>query len=305
MKKSLNEHNLVIEKYSKNNELQVKQLIDLYNEESYLFHLLRDNKTKCAYVAYYKKDVVGFFFTWGSNFHPYCTYFRIYTNPFYAELHIEEFLLNEIQKRENFKLPLQTAIWETSAHLKDYYEQNNFMEIRRTYMPILDIQKILPIKATLHSNYRVQTLSTILSNNNFFEKLTHLVKTNYEYTHLANPVASFPLQTWQEMILADDVLLDESLLIINEEHQIKAYSFLHTSEKDNTVELGWCGTHTIDDLSLLKLLIFEQFMYANKHGYSFIQGEFDSTSIYAMEILKSFPFNPCPTWITYQKEARK
>ncbi|EFI65650.1 GNAT family acetyltransferase [Bacillus cereus] len=305
MKKSLNEHNLVIEKYSKNNELQVKQLIDLYNEESYLFHLLRNNKTKCAYVAYYKKDVVGIFFTWGSNFHPYCTYFRIYTHPFYTELHIEEFLLNEIQKRENFKLPLQTSIWETSAHLKDYYEQNNFMEIRRTYMPILDVQKILPIKATLHSNYRVQTLSTILSNNNFFEKLAHLVKTNYEYTHLANPVAPFPLQTWKEMILADDVLLDESLLIINEEHQIKAYSFLHTSEKDNTVELGWCGTHTIDDLSLLKLLVFEQFMYANKHGYSFIQGEFDSTSIYATEILKSFPFNPCPTWITYQKEARK
>ncbi|MDA1845616.1 GNAT family acetyltransferase [Bacillus cereus] len=305
MMKSSNENNLVIEKYSKNNELQVKQLIDLYNEESYVFHLLRDNKTKCAYVAYYKKDVVGIFFTWGSNFHPYCTYFRIYTNPFYSELHIEQYLLDEIQKRENFKLPLQTAIWETSAHLKDYYEQNNFMEIRRTYIPILDVQKILPIKATLHSNYRVQTLSTILSNNNFFEKLAHLVKTNYEYTHLANPVASFSLETWQEMILADDVLLDESLLIINEEHQIKAYSFLHTSEKDNTVELGWCGTHTIDDLSLLKLLVFEQFMYANKHGYSFIQGEFDSTSIYAMEILKSFPFNPCPTWITYQKEARK
>ncbi|ADK06090.1 TPA: GNAT family acetyltransferase [Bacillus anthracis] len=305
MKKSLNEHNLVIEKYSKNNELQVKQLIDLYNEESYLFHLLRDNKTKCAYVACYKKDVVGIFFTWSSNFHPYCTYFRIYTNPFYSELHIEQYLLDEIQKRENFKLPLQTSIWETSAHLKDYYEQNNFMEIRRTYMPILDVQKILPIKATLHSNYRVQTLSTILSNNNFFEKLAHLVKTNYEYTHLANPVTSFSLETWQEMILANDVLLDESLLIINEEHQIKAYSFLHTSEKDNTVELGWCGTHTIDDLSLLKLLIFEQFMYANKHGYSFIQGEFDSTSIYAMEILKSFPFNPCPTWITYQKKARK
>lgn len=44
-------------------------------------------------------------------------------------------------------------------------------------------------------------------------------------------------------------------------------------------------------------------MYANKHGYSFIQGEFDSTSIYAMEILKSVPFNPCATWITYQKEV--
>lgn len=303
MKKPSNENNLVIKKYCRSNELKIKQLIDLYNEESYLFHLLLDNKTKCAYVAYYKKDVVGIFFTWSSTFHPYCTYFRIYTNPFYSELHIEKYLFSEIQKRENFKLPLQTSIWETSVHLKAYYEEHNFMEIRRTYMPILDVQKIIPIKATLHSNYRVQTLSTILYNNNFFEKLAHLVKTNYEYTHLANPVASFSLETWQEMILADDVLLDGSLLIINEEHQIMAYSFLHTSENDNTVELGWCGTHTTESVSLLKLLVFKQAMYANKHGYSFIQGEFDSTSIYAMELLKSFPFNPCATWITYQKEV--
>ncbi len=231
MIKSSNENNLVIEKYSKNNELQVKQLIDLYNEESYVFHLLRDNKTKCAYVAYYKKDVVGIFFTWGSNFHPYCTYFRIYTNPFYAELHIEECLLNEIQKQENFKLPLQTSIWETSAHLKTFFEEHNFTEIRRTYMPILDLQKIVSIDIVPNSNYHVQTLSNIVSNNNLLEKLAYLVKENYEQTHLANPVASFPLQTWQEMILADDVLLDGSFLIIDEEHQIMAYSFLHTSER--------------------------------------------------------------------------
>ncbi|MED3034322.1 GNAT family acetyltransferase [Bacillus thuringiensis] len=305
MKNSSNENNLVIESYNRSNELKVKQLIDLYNEESYLFHLLRNNKTKCAYVAYYKKDVIGIFFTWGSNFHPFCTYFRIYTHPFYSELHIEEYLFSEIQKRENFKLPLQTSIWETSAHLKNYYKQNNFMEIRRTYMPILDVRKIVSTDIVSNSNYHLQTLSNIVSNNNSLEKLAYLVKENYEQTHLANPVASFPLQTWQEMILADDVLLDGSFLIIDEAHQIIAYSFLHTSEKDNTIELGWCGTHTIDDLSLLKLLVFKQAMYANKHGYSFIQGEFDSTSIYALEILKSFPFNHCPTWITYQKEARK
>lgn len=238
MKKSSNENNLVIEKYSRSNEIQVKQLIDLYKEESCLFHLLRNNKTKCAYVAYYKKDVVGIFFTWGSNFHPYCTYFRIYTHPFYSELHIEEFLLNAIPKLENFKLPLQTSIWETSAHFKNYYEQNNFMEIRRTYMPILDVRKIVSIDIVPNSNYHLQTLSNIVSNNNSLEKLAYLVKKNYEQTHLANPVASFPLQTWQEMILADDVLLDGSFLIIDGEHQIVAYSFLHTSEKDNTVELG-------------------------------------------------------------------
>ncbi|MDA2322339.1 GNAT family acetyltransferase [Bacillus cereus group sp. Bc177] len=261
MKNSSNENNFVIESYNRSNELKVKQLIDLYNEESYLFHLLRNNKTKCAYVAYCKKDVVGIFFTWGSNFHPFCTYFRIYTNPFYSELHIEQYLLSEIQKRENFKLPLQISIWETSAHLKNYYEQNNFMEIRRTYMPILDVQKIIPIVTTLHSNYAVQSLSNILSNNSFFEKLTHLVKTNYEDTHLANPVTSFPLETWKEKILADDTLLDGSFVLIDEDNEIIAYSF--------------------------------------------IQGEFDSTSIYAMELLKAFPFNPCATWITYQKEVGK
>ncbi|PFY99614.1 GNAT family acetyltransferase [Bacillus wiedmannii] len=302
MKKSTNKHTLVIEKYSRSNELQVKQPIDLYNEDSYLFHLLRENKTKCAYIAYYKKDVVGVFFTWNSNFHPYCTYFRMYTNPFYSELHIEQFLLNEISKRENFKLPLQTSIWETSAHLKAFFEEHNFTEIRRTYMPILDVRKIITIDTMLHSNYAVQSLSNILSNNSFFEKLAYVVKTNYEETHLANPVASFPLEAWKEQILADDVLLDGSFVIIDEETEIIAYSFLHTSEKDNTVELGWCGTHNTENASLLKLLVFKQAMYANTHGYSFIQGEFDSTSIYAMEILKSFPFNPCATWITYQKE---
>ncbi|OJD43580.1 GNAT family acetyltransferase [Bacillus sp. 4048] len=305
MKKSSNENNLIIEIYSRNNELKVKQLIDLYNEDSYLFNLLRDSQTKCAYVACYRKDVVGIFFTWNSSFHPYCTYFRIYTNPFYSELHIEQFLLNEILKRENFKLPLQTSIWETSAHLKAYYEEHNFTEIRRTYMPILDVRKIIAIDTMRHSNYHVQTLSNIESNNSFFENLAHLVKTNYEDTHLANPVASYPLETWKEQILTDDVLLDGSFVMIDEENKIIAYSFLHTSERDNTVELGWCGTHTTENLSLLKLLVFKQSMYASEHGYSFIQGEFDSTSIYAMEILKSFPFNPCATWITYQKEVGK
>ncbi|MFE7376071.1 GNAT family acetyltransferase [Bacillus cereus] len=305
MNHSLNESNLFLEKYRDNNVLEVRKLIDLYNDEYSPLNLLRNNKTNCAYTAYYNKDIVGTFIAWNSYFHPYCTYFRIYTNPFYSALHIEQFLFTEIQKQEQLNLPYQTSIWETSAHLKAYYEQNNFIEIRRTYMPLLDVRKIVSIDIVPNSHYHLQTLSNIVSNNNLLEKLAYLVKENYEQTHLANPVASFPLQTWKEMILADDMLLDGSFLIIGEENEIIGYSFLHTSEKDNTLELGWCGTHTTDNLSLLKLLVFEQAMYANKHGYSFIQGEFDSTSIYAMEVLKSFPFNPCATWITYQKEAGK
>ncbi|MBU5235071.1 hypothetical protein KQI01_07955, partial [Vibrio cholerae] len=69
-------------------------------------------------------------------------------------------------------------------------------------MPILDVRKIVSIDIVPNSNYHLQTLSNIVSNNNSLEKLAYLVKENYEQTHLANPVASFPLQTWQEMILA-------------------------------------------------------------------------------------------------------
>ncbi|WP_226640353.1 hypothetical protein [Bacillus tropicus] len=30
-----------------------------------------------------------------------------------------------------------------------------------------------------------------------------------------------------------------------------------------------------------------------------------SNGLQVKQLLKSFPFNPCSTWITYQKEARK
>ncbi len=30
-----------------------------------------------------------------------------------------------------------------------------------------------------------------------------------------------------------------------------------------------------------------------------------SNELQVKQLLKSCPFNPCPTWITYQKEARK
>lgn len=74
------------------------------------------------------------------------------------------------------------------SSFKNYYEQNNFMEIRRTYMPILDVRKIISIDIVPNSNYHLQTLSNILSDNNLLEKLAYLVKEIYEQTHLANPV---------------------------------------------------------------------------------------------------------------------
>lgn len=296
---------LFIKEYENTNEGQVKQLIDLCHEESYLLHLLESKKLRYTYVAYHETQLVGMFIAWRSDFHPHCTYFRILTNPSYAHMKIEENLLHKVTKLEQMDLPLQTSTWETSVHLKEFYERNGFKEIRRTYMPSLIVENaknISPLKECNSELYNSQTLSTIISNDHFMKKLVQLVKRNYEETHLDNPIGDHGLETWEKMILADDILTEGSFIYLNAEKEIIAYSFLHTSEKNDTLELGWRGTHAIHQLELLSQLALQQVMYANKHGYQFIQGEFDSTCVYGMEILKCLPFEPCPTWITYQMD---
>lgn len=294
---------LFIRECENTNEGQVKQLIDLCHEESDLLHLVESKKLHYTYAAYYEAQLVGMFIAWRSAFHPHCTYFRILTDPSYAHMKIEKNLLHKVTKLEQMDLPLQTSIWETSVHLKEFYERIGFKEIRRTYMPSLTVESaknISPLKEGNRELYNLQPLSTIISNDHSMKKLVQLVKRNYEKTHLDNPVEEHGLETWKKMILADDILMEGSFIYLNAEKEIIAYSFLHTSEKNDTLELGWCGTHTIHQLELLPQLALQQVMYANKQGYQLIQGEFDSTSVYGMEILKSLPFEPCPTWITYQ-----
>lgn len=54
-------------------------------------------------------------------------------------------------------------------------------------------------------------------------------------------------------------------------------------------------------MKLIPHLTSHQIKYAINHDIKCIVGEFDTTDIHAMEVLGSFPFAPCPTWITYQK----
>ncbi len=52
---------------------------------------------------------------------------------------VEEKLLGKIESLETIDLPLQTSIWETSVNIKELYDKNGFKEIRRTYMPTLQV----------------------------------------------------------------------------------------------------------------------------------------------------------------------
>ncbi|WP_257125427.1 hypothetical protein [Bhargavaea cecembensis] len=128
---------IIIKEYDQKDEIQLKMLLDLSFGEEYLLSIVRNSKF--AYSAFDEERLVGVAFGWLSSFHPYCTYFRILCNPLYTMTGVEEKLLGKIESLETIDLPLQTSIWETSVNIKELYDKNGFKEIRRTYMPTLQV----------------------------------------------------------------------------------------------------------------------------------------------------------------------
>ncbi|WP_342601123.1 hypothetical protein MHB48_09065 [Psychrobacillus sp. FSL H8-0483] len=293
---------IIIKKYERIDEEQFAQLLHLCFEEEYLLSVVYSSKLKFAYSAFFKNKLIGIVIAWTSSFHPYCTYFRILSNPLYKRLSIEEKLLSNIEKLETINFPLQTSVWETSTNLRKVYEKNGFIEIRRTYMPKLKVTDVKGDSPHNSEKHVMKTLEEVISNEVLVEKLTLVVKRNYEKTHVVNPVVEKGLEEWKEMILADDVVPNGSYIYLDiDEEDIIAYSFLHESDREDALELGWCGTSESQNKELIPQLTFQQIKYAIKHDIQFIVGEFDTTDKYAMEVLSTLPFAPCPTWITYQK----
>lgn len=294
---------ITINNYEEKEIEQIRQLFKLCSEDEFLLNIVHPARLKVAYSAFIENKLVGFVFAWRSSFHPNCTYFRILVNPFYKFLSIGELLLSKVENLKMEDLPLQTSAWETSNNLVSMYINYGFKEIRRTFSPTLHVSDLTEYTLNIRNNNHIRTLEEVVSNEVLMEKLTHLVKRVYEKTHLVNPVANFEVDKWQEMILADDVIQNGSYVYLDKnEKGIIAYSFLHESDKIDSLELGWCGAIDTEHKWLIPQLVLNQVEYANKHEFQFLMGEFDTTDEYAMEVLNNFPFSPSPTWITFQKQ---
>ena len=293
---------IIIKDYDNTEEGQLKRLLDLAFEDDGLLNIIKDSKYKFAYSAVAGNNVLAVIFGWESNFHPYCIYFRILSHPFYEMYRLEEKLLSYVKKVEDFDKPLQTSIWESAIHCKKIYERNGFKEIRRTFMPTLQLADVKEGFQINEKNDRIKTLEEISSNSELMQKLTLLVKRNYEETHRVNPVVDAQVDEWQRLILANDTVMKGSYIILDPvEDEVMAYSFLHESDNTNVYELGWCGCSEKQYKRLIPQLISKHIKHSIRQGISAIVGEFDTTDYCAMEVLKTFPFEPYPTWITYQK----
>lgn len=259
--------------------------------------------TTFARTALYEGEIVGTVFAWKSAFHSNCLYARIFVTPSFEAMDIEKSLLHTLikhtQKQHN-PLPLQTSIWATSVGLKDLFEKSGFEELRRTYMPVLQVGEAVIPPLTLDSN--IQTVEKVAQDEKLTNKLVELVQRNYMKTHMDNPVSEYIGQdVWKELVFAEDLLEKVSFVYV-EEGEIVAYSFLHTSDEKDTFELGWCGATGDKDQGIIQKLVQHQILYTKERGISKLLGEFDTTDEAALSVLGAFPFEPCPTWLTYALE---
>ncbi|CDO04382.1 hypothetical protein BN988_02939 [Oceanobacillus picturae] len=172
-------------------------------------------------------------------------------------------------------------------------------------MSVLDVEKISGNSVIELENASIIPLTEVQVNDALRHDLISLVKSNYERAHVINPVANLDFKSWEKLVFAEDLIQYGSYLAIDKGTQkLLAYTFLHHSTELDRVELGWCGTHDLENKKLLQSLALCQLIFAKEAGFRFVEGEFDTTDPFAIEIMRSFPFKASEAWITYQlKEA--
>jgi len=294
---------ITIRNYEKKDKDQLKKVITICSEE-HLLNLVDSSNLKLAMTVFAEDFLIGSIIVWTNNFHPYCTYFKILIHPQNFETEIAEKLLSKLDELEGMKLPLQTSLWESEINFKKLYEKKGFKEIRRTFLTKL-LTADFKVHPLINKNLRIKSLQEIVTNEILFENLIVLVKRNYQQAHLVNPVADKEFSVWKKLILSEDIDLNGSYVLLNnDESDILAYSLFHIPEELDTIEFGWCGADEYQNAKLIQQLISKQLQYAVQHNIKSIVGEFDTTDFYAMEIFRYLQISSSRTLITYQYGER-
>ncbi len=294
---------IVIREYQSTDKNMLHEIARKCFEEDILPVIDQPN-TLFDYTALHENQVIGTMFAWKSEFHSNCIYFRIFIDPSFRVENIEKELLDVLiehaEKQKVDYLPLQTSLWETSIGLKKLYKKYGFKELRRTYMPVLQVEDAL-VSTPVALDSNIRTIEEISQDQKLKSKLVELVRRNYMETHMDNPVLeNIEIAVWEQLVFAEDVIADGSFVYIDEyTEEIIAYSFMHLSDTVDTFELGWCGASPDESQENILSLVDCQIAYAHKQGVQKLMGEFDTTDEAAMGVLASFPFAPCPTWVTY------
>lgn len=253
------------------------------------------------YTAREGDRLTGAVYAWKNKFHSQCTYFRLLLSPGQEGLQTAGLLYSRMKERTKGCL-LQTSVWETSGPQNAFLKNSGFKEVRRTYMPVLALQKVELSRSLSRQGLHAVSLREYPSSLHEKQQLQRLVKQNYIDTHQANPPGDVSEEVWEQLIFAEDLIADCSFVALDQLKGIRAYSFLHETHIPGRAELGWCGTSPDEKEATLRSLVRLQANAAASAGFTELSGEFDTTSRDALVSLASLPFPQVPAWLTYQKQ---
>ncbi|MFS0780213.1 hypothetical protein [Bacillus sp. 1P06AnD] len=289
-------------RYKASFKKECKALIAHSNGEPNILEMIEKQGKAVSLVAVEQGKVIGLAAVWSNRVHPFCYYLRLYIDPFLDFTRIGSRMLEEVEKEKLESLPFQITAKEEELKLMSLLESAGFAEVRRTYMPMVEVRKDHIERIEKNPEFEWLDFKQAEREELIKEGLASLVKQNYEETHTVNPAAHMPMEEWDHMIWNGDVWREGSyLLVCRTSKEVKAYSFLHKTENTRMAEWGWCGAAEPSLIKWIPSLVAAQFRFAAFKGIQYLQGEFDSTSPYAMEVMNAFSLPKKNTLITYRQ----
>lgn len=249
------------------------------------------NKTGVIYEE--NNTLIGYLYYTTNRFHPYSLHLHF---KFMIENPDEE-ILSEMLNKLIAQLPNSNYILKLESNdyvYGEFINRNNFIEIRKTYEPEISIDYLVNYYRHIECDYDSQSSHFIIT-----DKLVDTVQEIYKCIHEANPLGDISLHEWR-MVITDDIDLEHSIVIYNENKDIIAYLFVFDNS-ESVKEIGWVYFKNEEAKKQLLIQIKNTLLRLKKLGIKIIEFEIDNTDIYSYELFSPFIIHSSPSLITYMK----
>ena len=288
-----------IEKVESLEALQIEQkLVEKMAEVS---GIVRNRRYEQLFVATEQQKVIGIGVCWLNEFHPTAVYFRIFIHD---QVHnkngVADALFGHIKKGTIQQDKWIWSGWESNQYRCEFLDRNGFQLMRKTCMPVLKVADIEKYLAPLELPDNCLSLHEVLNNLRLKESFLNLLKETYTATHQINPVSTYSLDDWEEILLEDSPDTEYSLVCLHpsEPHRIDGYIMLH-SINHQKYEVGWLGERDGAEPDLLQRLFKRQLESLKETGVEELELEVDTTDWHAMKLFDFLNFEEYDAWETY------
>jgi GNAT superfamily N-acetyltransferase len=262
-------------------------------------------------VAEHDGHIAGFGSLWTNRMHPYSLYIGVNVHPDHQARGIGAAIYARLLRARGgyASLPLQTATWSDCVPVLRFLARHGFREDKRTYLPRIQLSGVrISGYRTVEeqcavAGYRVASLAELAPTLERNRRVAALAADLYRATHPSNPPAPLTPAEWEEIVFDD--IVEAGCFVALKGDEYGGISFLHPHEQPDTLWFGWRGVaspYRHDEDLILRMLVYHELRYAQRHGYARLQAEIDTTDPWAMRLLNLLPFSSERAWVTLRSE---